>query len=186
MNAATSAAEGVVLPIPRSPVANKPAPASHNSSAVSIPTAIAWWAWATLIAAPSERSAVPRATRRERYPMPPGVTASRAARSAVSSGRTPAGTSPATPTSTASRPAPTCRARTLTTAPPVTTLASIWTVTSCGQAETPCPTTPWSAAKTATALGSGNGGGHVPAIPHSWLPTCSRIPIEPGGFVSVS
>ena len=40
-------------------------------------------------------------------------------------------------------------------APPDTKLATIWAVTSWGQGVTPSATTPWSAAKTATAAGAG-------------------------------
>ena len=95
------------------------------------------------------------------------------------------GTLPATPMSTTVTSAPTCRPKALITAPPVRKLPTIWAVTSCGHGDTPCAWTPWSAANTAIATGSGIGGGHSPYMPHRRVPRTSRAPREPRGLVSI-
>ena len=79
-------------------------------------------------------------------------------------------------------------AKALTTAPPARKLATICAVTSCGHGVTPCACTPWSPAKTATAAGSGSGGGQLPAMPascdgdvleHAERPRRLGHPVEP-------
>ena len=108
-------------------------------------------------------------------------------------GRTLRGSSPgaggisaATPTSTTHTSAPACAAIAFTTAPPARKFATICTVTSCGQGVTPWACTPWSAANTATAAGSGTGGGQSPARPASRTERSSSTPSEPLGLVSRS
>ena len=93
---------------------------------------------------------------------------------------------PRDPTSTTTTSAWALRPRALITAPPATMLATIWTVTSCGQGETPCAWTPWSPAKTATATGAGSGGGHAAYTPLRRTPSSSSTPIEPRGLVRLS
>ena len=78
--------------------------------------------------------------------------------------------------------APTWRARTLMAAPPAQKLATICAVTSWGHGVTPSATTPWSPANTATVTGSGTGGGHAPAMAHSWTPMSSRRPSDRGAW----
>ena len=95
-----------------------------------------------------------------------------------------AGRSAATPTSTTQTSAPAWAAIALTTAVDARKFATIWAVTSCGHGVTPWACTPWSPANTATAAGSGSGGGHSPAIPASRTDRSSRNPSEPGGLVS--
>ena len=68
-------------------------------------------------------------------------------------------------------------------APPWEKLATIWAVTSWGQADTPASSTPWSPAKTATSAGSGIGGGDVRLMAASWVPALSSRPSAPGGLV---
>ena len=63
-------------------------------------------------------------------------------------------------------------------------LATIWAVTSWGHGLTPSARTPWSPANTATAAGSGIGGGTWPAIAASRVPSDSSRPRAPGGLVS--
>ena len=90
----------------------------------------------------------------------------------------------ATPTSITVTDAPTWRANAFTTAPPARKFATIWAVTSCGHGLTPWACTPWSPANTATAAGSGSGGGHTPASPDRRTESGSRSPSEPAGLVS--
>ncbi len=165
VSAAINAAEGVVFPIPMSPVTNARAPRSSARWASSTPTSSAAVASSWLIAGPKARSAVPRATvRRTSADVSPGM-------------------SDATPTSTTTTSAPTCRARTLIAAPPAQKFATIWAVTSTGHGVTPEATTPWSPAKTVTVTGSGTGGGHAPAMALNCTPRDSTRPREPWGFV---
>lgn len=89
----------------------------------------------------------------------------------------------ATPTSTTQTSAPTWAAKALQTAPPPRKFATIWAVTSCGQAVTPWACTPWSPAKIATAAGSGIGGGHIRESPDSCAEMISSMPSAPAGFV---
>src|SRR5664280_1055025 len=167
VNAAISAAEAVVLAIPMSPATRHRTPLAIRSRATSVPASTAATASARVIAGAVDRSAVPRRTLRS---IKPGN----------------AGSSVATPTSTTTTRAPTWAAKAFTPAPPARKFATICPVTSCGQGLTPWACTPWSAAKTATPVGSGIGGGQVPASPASWTETSSSTPSEPRGLVSQS
>jgi hypothetical protein len=164
---AISAADGVVLPMPMSPVTRQAAPAATSSLATSAPTSSAALASAVVIASPVAMSPVPRLTLR---------CHSKAAGSR----------SAATPTSTTASWAPACRASTLIAAPPEQMLATICLVTSDGHGVTPDAATPWSPANTATVAGSGRSGGQRPAMAASRTPMSSSCPSEPGGLVSVS
>ena len=86
--------------------------------------------------------------------------------------------------STTNTSAPTCRASTLTAAPPARKFAIIEAVTSCGQGVTPCACTPWSPAKTATTGRVSAAGGQVRWIPQSRTDASSRAPSDPAGLVS--
>ena len=119
---ANKADDGVVLPIPISPLPRISAPSSIACRAVSIPTAIEARACSDPIAGPWVKLAVPFMTLAEIKP------------SAI--------TSAATPTSTTRTSAPTCRASTLTPAPPLRKLYTICWVTSWGTLLTPSLTTP--------------------------------------------
>ncbi len=159
-----SAADAVVFAMPISPVSSALLPAATRSRAVSMPTSMACLASSRVIAGPAVMSDVPaRILRGSR----PGV----------------AGRSVATPTSTTQTSAPTWLAKALQTAPPPRKLATIWAVTSCGQGVTPWACTPWSPAKTATAAGSGIGGGHCRDSPDSWAEMISSMPSAPAGLV---
>src|SRR5659263_641743 len=166
VNAAISAAEAVVLAIPMSPATRHRTPLATRSRATSVPASTAATASARVIAGAVDRSAVPRRTLRS---IKPGS----------------AGSSVATPTSTTTTRAPTWAAKAFTPAPPARKFATISPVTSCGQGLTPWACTPWSAAKTATPVGSGIGGGQVPASPASWTETSSSTPSEPRGSLGV-
>ena len=114
-----SAAEGVVLPMPMSPVTSSLAPRSSASRATSAPTLSAARASSVLMAGPSARFAVPWRTLRARSPWAsPGI-------------------GDATPTSTTTTEAPTWRASTLMAAPPAQKFATICAVTSEGHGVTP-------------------------------------------------
>ena len=106
VKAAMRAADGVVLPIPMSPVTRHRAPFSTRSAAMSAPTPSAVVVSSGVIAGSSARFAVP------------GRTFARTSPSAASS-------SLATPTSTTTTPAPAWRASTLMAAPPAQKLATI-------------------------------------------------------------
>ncbi len=107
VNAAISAAAGVVLPMPISPVTSSSAPAATARAATSAPTSSAARASARLIADPMDRSAVPgRTVRRSRI----GESTAMGV---------------ATPTSVTSSSAPACRAKTVTAAPPAQKFATI-------------------------------------------------------------
>src|SRR5579875_873643 len=164
VRAATRAAAGVVLPMPMSPVNRHCAPSAARSAATWAPTSSA------LRASPSDM-----AGSRAMLPVPRRTFACRRPGAA--------GRSPATPTSTTRTRAPTWRARTFTAAPPAQKLATICAVTSAGHGDTPSANTPWSPANTATAAGSGTGGGHRRAMAASRMPADSRRPSDPEGFV---
>lgn len=157
------AAEAVVLAMPISPVSRPLLPAATRSRAVSMPTSMAARTSSRVSAGPVVKSAVPARTLRGRRP---GV----------------AGSSMATPTSTTHTSAPTWAANALQTAPPPRKLATIWPVTSCGQAVTPWACTPWSPAKIATAAGSGIGGGHIRESPDNCAEMISSMPSAPAGL----
>jgi len=111
--AANSAEEGVVLPIPISPVPIRVAPSPAASRARPMPISTARRASSGDMAGPKAMFAVPGRTFR-------GISPSRFPRGA------------ATPMSTTRTSAPAQRARTLTAAPPATMLRTIWPVTSPG------------------------------------------------------
>ena len=146
VNAQMSAADAVVLAMPMSPVSRHRLPAATRSRAISTPTMIAAWACSRVSAGPAVKSAVPWAILRGSSP----GTGPRSAQ---------------TPTSTTTTSAPACAANALATAPPARKLATICAVTSCGHGVTRWACTPWSAAKMATAAGSGIGGGQHPGQP---------------------
>ena len=112
--AAVTALAAVVLPMPRSPVAIRSAPAAAASAASAAPAATQCCACSRVIAGPRLRSAVPCPARTER--------------SSGWRGSSP----PASPASTAMRRTPSRRAMTLTAAPPARTLRTICAVTACG------------------------------------------------------
>src|SRR5256886_1501314 len=151
--------------MPMSPATTIFAPASISAGAVTIPASTAASASSRVNAGPVEMSPVPRRTLAETRP-----------------GTGDSGT--ATDTSTTVTVAPACRANALITAPPVTKLATICAVTSCGHGVTRWVCTPWSPAKIATAAGSGIGGGQVPASPARRTDSSSSSPSEPAGLVS--
>jgi hypothetical protein len=123
VSAAMSAAAGVVLPMPISPVTRQRAPSSTSIAATSAPVSRAVAVCSIVMAGPPVRSAVPGATLRSSSP---GWSSSGVA----------------TPTSTTSTRAPCWRASTLIAAPPAQKLATICAVTSCGHGVTPRATTP--------------------------------------------
>ncbi len=126
--AAMSAADGVVLAMPMSPVMRQRAPEAMARAATSAPTSRASSVSVRDMAGPTDRSAVPRATLRCSTP--------------GSGGESLRSNGDATPTSTTTTSAPTWRASTLTAAPPARKLATIWAVTSWGHGETPAACTP--------------------------------------------
>ena len=164
VSAAIRQAEGVVLPIPMSPVATASYPASTRSSATSMPTPMASSACSRVMAGPTERSAVPARTFRTH------TTSS-------------SWSSEATPMSMTTTLPPDSPASTLTAAPPERKFSTMAAVTSCGHGVTPLATTPWSAAKIATTISSGYGGGQRPWMPARTTETSSRMPREPAGLV---
>ncbi len=166
LSAATIADDGVVLPIPMSPVATRSSPASISASTTSTPACSAAAPAPALIAGPRVRSAVPQATLRCTSP---GVSPK----------------SYATPTSTTATRAPACRVRTLIAAPPRRKLSTICGVTSLGYALTPFRTTPWSPAITIRPS-RGTRGRDCPVMPASWIESASSRPRLPCGFVNVS
>ena len=118
------ALEGVVLPIPMSPVPTMSMPEANSSSNTSIPASIARIASFLVIAGPRAMFFVPKATFLFFTPF----------------------TAEATPISTTTTLAPTCLASTLIPAPPFRKLWTICGVTSLGKALTPSSVTPWSPA----------------------------------------
>ena len=133
-----SAAAGVVLPMPISPVTRQRRTACHQLAG-DLGADVERGLGLRRIVIAGRDGQVGRARCR------PCAAAGRAARRAT----------PATPTSTTSTRAPIWRASTLMAAPPAQKLATICAVTSCGHGVTPSATTPWSPAKTATAAGAG-------------------------------
>src|SRR5258705_10881776 len=67
-----------------------------------------------------------------------------------------------------------------TAARPAAKVVTMAAVISCGHGVTPLATTPWSPAKTATAAGSGIGGGQAPAAPGPRGPPPPAPPRGPG------
>ncbi len=118
-----TAADGVVLPMPMSPVTRQRAPKATSSAATAAPASRAARVSARVMAGPTARSPVPRRTLACRRP---GAGASSAS----------------TPTSTTVTDAPTESASTLMAAPPPRKLATIWAVTSFGHGVTPWANTP--------------------------------------------
>src|SRR2546421_76076 len=165
VNAAIRAAAGVVLAMPMSPATRIRAPSSTSRPAVAMPASTADSASSRVSAGSTLRSPVP------------GRILASTSPGAVGSGA-------ATAMSTTVTEAPFCRAKALTTAPPARKLSIIWAVTSCGHGVTPCACTPWSPANTATAAGSGIGGGQVTERPARRTDSSSSSPREPAGLVS--
>ena len=143
MNAQISAADAVVLAIPMSPVTRHRLPAATRSRATSSPATSAATACSRLIAGPSVKSAVPRATLRGSSP----------------GGRLEIGRDPHVDHETS---APTWAANALTTAPPARKLATICAVTSCGHGRDPLRVHAVVGGEHRDAAGSGSGGGHSP------------------------
>ena len=185
--AAMSAADGVVLPMPISPVTRQSAPSATSCSAIKAPTSSAASASAVLMAGSVVRLPVPERTLAERKPAT--ATAGAAPAAAAAEPPTPPaaasrpGIGVATPTSTTMTRAPTSRAMTLMAAPPARKFATICAVTACGHGVTPSLSTPWSPAKTATTGRTGTGGGQAPAMADKISPRDSRRPRDPAGLV---
>ncbi len=165
--AAMRHADGVVLPIPMSPATRRSAPPSTHRWAASRPTASAARASSTVMAGPRAMLAVPGRTLVCSMPAAPSR-------------------SPATPTSTTQKVAPTTSANVHTAAAPAAIVATMAVVTSEGQALAPSATTPWSPAKTTTAGAIGTGGGDWAVMPARWTARASRRPRAPGGLARVS
>ncbi len=113
MKAAMIAADGVVFPIPISPVAASCTPRPSSSSNTSIPAWTASRAWRRDMAGPAVISWVPGAT-------------------FLHTNRSRGAASAATPMSTTTTWAPTHRASTFIAAPPAAKFPTICPVTACG------------------------------------------------------
>ncbi len=165
LRAASRALLAVVLAMPISPTIRQQQPAAWLRAAARMPTSMARWASARLMASSRAKLAVPGRTLSWTTPSPSTV--------------------PFTPTSTTSSRAPIWRAKTLMAAPPAAKLATICAVTSWGKADTPSSATPWSAAKTITPGGL-TAGAALPLRQASWMTSDSRRPRLPGGLVRLS
>ncbi|KPY96694.1 methyltransferase [Pseudomonas syringae pv. spinaceae] len=158
-----TALAAAVLPMPISPPMNSSVPTALARNTLSRPACKAARPCSTVMAGPSTKLAVPAPIRKWRTP-------------GKSIGDT-------VPRSTTSSCAESCRASTLMAAPPLTKLCSICPVTSCGYADTPSATTPWSPAKIAIHSLSAAGRSR-PCSPASCTAKRSSCASEPAGLVS--
>ena len=122
------AADGVVLPIPISPVPRISTPLLKNSAARLNPVKIAFSASWRVMAGPFVKFAVPFAILCTKKRSPPSIE--------------PGSNSGIMPISTTQTSAPTCRQIAFIPAPPFRKVITIAPVTSCGKALTPSLTTP--------------------------------------------